>query len=209
MCMKKSIITVIISFIAITGSVFAHDCGLVAEKKTSLEDTVRLYTTYSEYHGVMPVAAFNQALINLKTYCCSQKIITCADTEKANLPKEKKYPESPYLFDQLLDVTMRRLDGVKSLAYELEPDAAGLARREYITDVANNPVGVQAMTLENTYKEYRMLHPDAIKDLDIVEKNYANENNSVTLSLRDKYATVCEFMKSIYENIQTSDRTII
>lgn len=150
--------------------------------------------------------SIEQAFINLKAYCCAQKVIACTDEEKAILPKNA-YPKSPYFFDQLFDVTMRRLDGVQSLAYGLEPDPTGKARREYTDQVAKDPNGAQAKTIEATYKEYRTLHIWATKDLNTVAKNFFAKNNE-TLSLGDKYNKVCPLMKSFYEMIQ-SQPTII
>jgi len=50
----------------------------------------------------------------------------------------KNYPDSLYLYDHLLDVAMRRLDGNKDLAYDLDVDAGGKARREFITTAAQD-----------------------------------------------------------------------
>lgn len=199
--MKKTILASIIGLIAITGSVFADDdCGLVVGK--SLEGTMQHYQTFS-YKTVISEAAFRQALINLKAYCCT-KVRSCKD-EKDKI-KEKPYPPSAYFFDHLFDVTMRRLDGVQSLAYGVEVDPAGKAWREYINQVASDPNGTQAMKLESTYTGYRTLHTKTTKNLDDVIARFSN-TNSETLSLGDKYNKVCELMKVIYESFQ--DQPII
>lgn len=199
--MKKAILASIIGLIAITGSVFADDdCGLVVGK--SLEGTMQHYQAFS-YKTVIPEAAFRQALINLKAYCCT-KVRSCKDeTDKI---KEKPYPPSAYFFDHLFDVTMRRLDGVQSLAYGVEADPAGKAWREYINQVASDPNGAQAMKLESTYTGYRTLHTKTTEKIDDVIARFSN-TNSETLSLGDKYNKVCELMKVIYESFQ--DQPII
>jgi len=151
--MKKSILTLIVILTAMVGGVFAHDCDLVVGK--NIEGTLSNYTTnYAKYLTVIPATAFKQALLNLKAYCCSQIVPTsCTQAEKNILPS--LYPESAYFFDDLVDVTMRRLDGIPTLAYGLDVDPTGLARRTYITQAADDPTGVQAMTIEKTYTEYR------------------------------------------------------
>lgn len=197
---KKLILSITITLLAFMGTTFAHDCGLV----------VGMDLSGIKYDTILPSPEYKttieQAFINLKAYCCLQKNISCSDAEKAILPKSN-YPKSPYFFDHLFDITMRRLDGVQSLAYGLEPDPTGKKWREYTDAVAKNPNGVQAKTIQETYKEYRTLHPEATKNLNTVAKNFFEINNE-TLSLADKYSKVCPLMKWLYEKIQ-SEPTII
>ena len=190
--------------ITMIGGAFAddsiHDCGTVVGK--NLEGTLSMYEVISGYKTVIPKDAFNKALINLKTYCCSQKKITCTPEEMDALPKEKLMsPESPYLFDHLIDVTMRRLDGIQELAYGLEVDTAGKTRRKLITDAANKINGEQAKTIKEDFMAYRTLHKKTTKDLEVVKQNYG-EANSAEFSLADKYKTMCSLMKNMYEEIQ-------
>jgi len=194
-----------ISIWAITGSVFAHDCALVLDNNS--ESILNNYTiNYTKYQNFLPVEAFNQALIHLKAYCCSQVTSkSCSQKEKENLPKI--YPESAYLFDQILDVMMRRLDGNKELAYGLEPDPTGSARRQNITEIANNTSGLTPKHIETLYTEYRTLHANTTKFTDIVLNNY-QKNNLATLSLLDKYTTLCSLTKDIYTKMQ-KDQTIV
>lgn len=200
--MNKPLITICIVWLALTGSVFADDCNLVL---TGNLGEIKNYESFG-YNKVLPKEALAQALTNLKAYCCTRVVPSlCSQQEKSNLPK--LYPKSAYFFDHLLDVTMRRLDGVQNLAYGLQPDPAGKERRTYISTVANDPNGVQALTIENTYKAYRKLHPQLTKDIATVAKRY-NNVNSETLSLGDKYNTLCTLIKNVYEETQ-SDTTII
>ena len=204
--MQKLVLIVIISLIALTSSVFAHDCDIV-EKGT--DAAAKSYTSlYTKYQGVVPIPGFKQALINLKAYCCSQVVPqACAWEDKKNLPEN--YPESPYLFDHLLDITMRRLDGDKGLAYGVDPDTTALERRNKITEIANNPDGWTAKEIEDIYKEYRTPNTNTTKKIDenmtTVLKNYW-KNELATLSLFDKYATLCTIIKSIYQDFKTDNK---
>lgn len=159
--MKKTLVAIIVFFIATTGSVFAinNDCNI--------NTTINNYQNF-KYKDVIPEEAFKQAITNLKAYCCTKvDPSVCTVAEKKSI--KEPYPKSAYFFDQLLDVTMRRLDGVSSLAYNLVPDKAGKARRDYITKVANNPDVELAKTIESTYKDYRTLHKEFTNDLDKVK----------------------------------------
>lgn len=203
--MKKIIITLAIITGALTSSVFAHDCDLVVGKE--LDGAMSNYTTnLKEYKIVLPDDAFNQALQNLKAYCCSQVVQgSCTQKEKDNLPK--LYPESPYLFDHLVDVSMRRLDGIDKLAYNLTSDPTAKERRDYITKVANDPTGSQSSTIETTYKKYWKENTETKKNMETFIANY--NKDVTTLSLEDKYDTLCGLMNAIYKKTQTKNPIII
>ncbi|MFA6256144.1 MAG: hypothetical protein WC606_03075 [Candidatus Absconditabacterales bacterium] len=203
--MKRTLAAIAITSIALTSSVLAADCNLVVGE--NIDAIAKNYDmNYKKYETVIPLPSFKQALINLKAYCCSQVIQKSCTQEEKDTAKQLKYPESAYFFDHLLDIAMRRLDGIQNLAYGLDLDPTGLARRAYITEAANNPMGTQAMQLEAKYKEYRKLNTK--RNIDIVIANY-DKNNLATLSLGDKYNTLCEIIKNMYEEVQTDNRTII
>ncbi len=200
--MKKAAIATIISMIAITGNVFAHDCELVVNNNSSA--VLNNYTAnYQIYTQFLPAEAFHQALINLKAYCCAQVVNPpCTDKEKENLPKQ--YMESAYLFDHLIDISMRRLDGNKELAYGLEPDPTGSERRTKINGIASTTTGIPANEIEKIYKSYWTLHKE--KNIDITKYNAGNLE---TFSLRDKYDTLCTDVKNLYEGIKWDKSTTI
>ncbi len=202
--MKKIVVLiVVISCLTIT-SVFANDCNLVISG--NFNGKVNNYQSF-EYKQIIPEMALTQVLINLKAYCCTRvEASLCSPEEKMTLPKGN-FPESAYIFDHLLDVTMRRLDGIQKLAYGLQPDPTGKERRDYITSVANDPTGKQASEIEKKYTEYRTIHDEYTKHIDEVAKKYT-EYNSATFSLGDKYNTLCWLMKNIYESLQ-KNTTII
>ena len=223
--MKKLVITIILSSIALTGSVFAHDCDIVSGESNKIIDSI--VTTYGKnttianpistnskilikYTNVVPTEAFRQALINLKAYCCSQ-ILSCTKAEKNNLPT--KYPASAYLFDHLIDITMRRLDGIPSLAYGLKSvDPTALIRRNKITEIANSvpPNTPQAKEIEALYKNYWTLHEGETKNLYTVIEKYNDYNGEIPIiSLADKYNTLCEITKMIYEQTKLNSNISI
>jgi len=179
---------------AITGSVFAHDCNLVGSGE--FNQTLQRYTTLN-YQKALPTSGLNQVLMNLKAYCCSKPdLLTCTQTEKDNLPKF--YPESAYLFDHLLDVSMRRLDGVTWLAYGLSPDPTAVERRIKANEIADSASGTPpAKEIEKIYKEYWIGHTE-----NKLAEVMANYDKIAIVSLTDKYNMLCEEIKDIYEKLQ-------
>jgi hypothetical protein len=208
--MKKILSIAIITGIAMIGSTFANnDCNIVVG--SGIESTVNAYGT--TYIHVLSGDAFRQALSNLKAHCCLKNIITCTSEEKKNLPNQN-FPESEFLFDHLFDVAMRRLDGITWLAYNLSPDPTGIERRAKLTEIANDATGAQAITIEKMYKDYWTIH-NYIRsgtcvqwtDLNIIITNY--NKDIATVSLGDKYNTLCELMKNIYNKTRNSNKTRI
>ena len=212
--MKKSILISIIVCIASIGSVLANDCNILVNEgktapidpnKTVMDENIDgLVSWYpSEYEKILPSKAFRQALINLKSYCCQKTIKkSCAAADIKNI--KQPFPESAFLFDHLIDVTMRRLDGITGLAYNLNPDPTALERRTKITEIANSANGRQATEIEWLYTWYRTIHgkysPENIKN---------QYNNTGVVSLGDKYNNLCNLMKEIYEKTYTTSKTTI
>ncbi len=106
---------------------------------------------------------FNQALLNLKAFCCESHIFADKTDAICNPDKEyfvDDYPESPYLYDQLVDIALRRLDAVDS-PYGLTPDSLGLEWRTYISKkIGEDPSPGSVLSMENTYKKYWDVSPD-------------------------------------------------
>ncbi len=217
--MKKILIgSIIVTMgIGILSKAAANDCDMVIGD--NLENNVITYQSknlgYDQYINFLPVEAFRQALLNLKTYCCMQVIkkecsekVTekcCSKEEKKSFPE--KYPESAYFFDHVLDVTMRRLDGYAPLAYGLEPDPTALERRKKITKIAETANGGTATEIEELYNTYRKYNKKGITDIEIFLKKY-NENVE-SISLLDKYRNVCEIIKNLYDKAKNTDKIII
>lgn len=156
--MKKILAITITIGLAMISSTYANDCSiLIDEKKTTLiDDNIEaIVSGYLEsYQNVLPRDAFKKALINLKAHCCTKEIQTsCSPSDIQNI--QLPYPESVFLFDHLLDVAMRRLDGITGLAYNLSPDPTAMERRTKITEIANSANGMPAKAIEDIYIKYR------------------------------------------------------
>jgi len=140
------------------GGVFANDCFILTdeENKIPIDEHIKAIVGSYEttYVKILPVEAFERALINLKSQCCKKEIRkTCSESDMQNI--KDPYPESAWLFDHLIDVAMRRLDGVKELAYGLDPDPTALDRRKKITAIATNPKVTTPKDIEKLFTGYR------------------------------------------------------
>ncbi|MCX6824495.1 MAG: hypothetical protein NT085_05220 [candidate division SR1 bacterium] len=212
--MKKSILIGMMVCIAGMSRVFANDCNILIDNGEAVqkidvhiaklvEAYEYIYGNTAIYTGILPTAAFKQALVNLKSYCC-QKIIkqSCTSSDLQNI--KQPFPESAFLFDHLVDVAMRRLDGIIGLAYNLSPDSTALERRTKMTDIANSPNGRQAAEIEALYTGYRTIHDGYTTEY--IRSQY---NKTGVVSLGDKYNKICEFMKNIYDNSTITNKITI
>jgi len=74
---------------------------------------------------LLPEEAVARASMNLRAFCCEQKMIRDLDwtpedkkvCKDQDIPANKQFPQSQYLFDHLVDVMLRRLDGNSDLIY--------------------------------------------------------------------------------------------
>ena len=208
--MKKTILTITIislGLIQVTFASLSNDCNILTDKKNTIpidkmiEGMVNGYGA-KWYADVLPAEAFKKALTNLKAYCCTQSFKKYCSADDIN-NKTTYYPKSAILFDHLLDVAIRRLDGITWLAYNLSPDPTGLERRTKITEIANSATGMVAKKIENLYTGYREWHIRTTMNTGTVIAGYKT-NNIATLSLGDKYNTICQIVKEIYNTYASS-----
>jgi len=108
---------------------------------------------------------------------------------------KQKFPNSEYLYDQLLDVQLRRLDGNPDLAYGVTVDPMGKERRDFINKAADTQDGTQAKTILDTYTTYRTR-----KDIYVDDRTTAQYQNAIEQykdsTLADKYFNMCNIISS-------------
>ena len=202
--MKKYIRIIMITSIATIGGVFANDCNIV--EGSGIDNKINTYEG-SKYIDILPTTGLKQALINLKAYCCTRpNLMACP--EKSNIPTAY-YPKSESLFIQLFDVAMRRLDGITWLAYNISPDPTALERRTKITAIANSATGIQAKEIEDMYKQYWTWHKYAHEYVNIDTIIGGYNKNIATVSLKDKYSTICRLVRDIYDQTANTQKTTI
>ncbi len=182
------------------------DCGLVTND-WDLSNT-KAYTRFTEnfggenIEGVVPAEAVSKALTNLKLACCMSTSINKDASYCKAFKNGKDYPNSIYLYDQLLDVSLRRLDGNSELAYGLAPDPTGKAWRDFINTAAEEQDGASAQAILDRWHTDRSrskilpddISPQGISDF-ILNYNLANT------TLADKYYNICNIVGTIYQQM--------
>ncbi len=214
--MKKliALTIVIISFLTYTT---AHDCDMVW---FDLDWNFKLLEDW-EYDNILPQEAISQAMVNLKWFCCEKKLPklnTC--DQDGSIDQDGIYPSSVYLYDHIIDVSMRRLDAKQKndnwedLIYWLDPDVSWLEWRTFITDHANNKNGSIPLAISEKFKETREAQWNSLKSW----KPYSEESvwdisdfeDYDERRLVEKFLWVCETSMYLYENLASNiDKTIL
>lgn len=189
------------------------DCWLVTN--TGDVSKFEVYQKFTEnfkgtnIEGVMPAKAISQALVNLKKACCMSQEMSNKETYCKGYINSEKYPNSLFLYDQLLDIWLRRLDGNTDLAYGVEPDPKGLERREFITNAAEDKDGaVTAKTVlekRDTDRTRKKIYTDNRTEIQFKDtiQNYGEQ------TLADKYYNTCNVVGYVYEQLRADETKTI
>lgn len=132
--------------------------------------------------------SISTAMLNLKKYCCENKLWWLS-MESATCKEDKEFYndniiDSPYLFDHLFDVIMRRLSGLRGeydiyTKLEMWSDDKGLEWREWIDSQAENPLWSNPQIIIDKYKEFwQKSSPDLWYDIsDIVNATFREKSD--------------------------------
>lgn len=176
----------------------------IAIERNDCEATDIVATTITKwFENIYPHEAAKKAIDNLITYCCEKKLGKISKDICDKVPvTQQKWPESAFLYDHLIDVGLRRLNGIKKDAYNLEKmDLKGVERRTWIQDQAKKTDGVTAKVISDEYKKFRTLTPRANLTEKTV-KDYEKIYNTNEVSLADKYNNLCRIA------LQMNNRTV-
>jgi hypothetical protein len=120
------------------------------------------FLSIEEQKAIITKNDLNTAILNLKKYCCNNKLWwlsneTCIDD--TSFYNENSL-DSPYLFDHLFDVIMRRLnwlDGDRNIytKSEMSLDEKWVERRNFITEQAISLEWATPQGIWKKYKEFR------------------------------------------------------
>jgi hypothetical protein len=137
---------------------------------------------------LFPQDAISRASKNLRSYCCEQKILRNTDKvticDPSDVPANKYFPQSAYLFDHIIDIMLRRLDGNESLIYpDVSVHPQWKSRREGMRNYASNPLWAAPLTIINFIQPYR----------------YDDKNNPNQLI--DLYTRSCETAFNLYKSV--------
>ncbi len=149
--MKKLFLIYIISTLLTMWATYANDCS----------SAILVWDWNWNFGEILPKEGFEKAVENLKIFCCSQDSLKkdlnyCKD----DIDTTKAVPSSAYLFDHILDVSMRRLDAKEAnengsdLIYGLKPDPSGKEWRDFITKRWNNYKWNVPLEIVEWYKKH-------------------------------------------------------
>ncbi len=171
--------------------------------------------TTKKFGNIFPIEAVNVAQNHLRSYCCKKGLLQDAETCK-NL--DTIYVESPFLFDHLLDIYLRRLDAfgktdtTKDLMYWLEADPQWKERRDFMIEILQDPNGAPPMKIAEKYQKTWKLSTDPFR----IIREWGGEDNTViadtslnTLNqdfnnwpLVNKYTYACELVSAMYFDLK-------
>lgn len=162
------------SFCYTHAQVINNDCQRAYARSQSNSTINRQYT------NIMPVDVFRRAFLNLKSYCCKANIIGNQNQSCTEEPLADSYGYSPFLFDHLVDMILRRLDGDEKKTYGLTPDPIGKQRRDWINEVADSQDGMMPLAIEQKFSEQRKILP-SVRDFSRDEAKNCTSNPEDTL----------------------------
>ena len=125
------------------------------------------FLTSEQRTQIIDANSLNAAILNLKKYCCENELWwlshssnTCKNDSWFFNPNSL---DSPYLFDHLLDVLMRRLNWLtwdNNIYPNMEVDELWAERRQRIDGKAENLSGSDVQSIADKYQEFRTYHPE-------------------------------------------------
>lgn len=136
--------------------------NVVTQSRNTDKNKYSNFLSIDQQNAIIDNDSLNTAMLNLKKYCCeneqwglTQKSKTCINDK---VFFNDNALESPYLFDHLFDVTMRRLSGLtwEKNIYEktnMTTDDKWTERRTRITEKAENTWGTTPQIIVNQYVE--------------------------------------------------------
>lgn len=182
---KRTIVTIVLVSVSMSCIALAWDCDFV--------DSIEKKKVPIKYSVIFSDDAFNRAVTNLKAYCCDnypEWINVCNSTDEVD-----DYPQSEYLYDHLVDVAFRNLDGFGwNYWYGLEPDVLWSEWRKFILKESESVTGWVAAKIGKEYDKYWKL-----KWYQYSDEFLSDYNNIEKVSLADKYYFVCDIVKNIID----------
>lgn len=149
-----------------------YDCQIWAASWDKLEPQLNNYFPTAK---VLKKDEVEMAQRHLKSYCCAKPILTDGnDCAWAKSPSTD-FPESPYLFDQLIDIWFKKLDWDPDRSYWLSVDPTGQDYRKQTREKAEQREWARPEEFKNLFGSF-----------------WSNESAQSDSSLPAKYRKVCD-----------------
>ncbi|MDR2540445.1 MAG: hypothetical protein LBD11_01335 [Candidatus Peribacteria bacterium] len=181
-------------------------------------NTFTLIKDQRTYDNIIDKDSLNAAFLNLKANCCANAEFKGENSNSCKqdvdyLPTNT--PKSYYLYDHLLDITMRRLDGIKNgnLNPQAQLDPLGQERRELITKIMEAEKGTTPGIITTFYEKYRTINSnnlligfeqDSSKSANYYTTQMTTGENKAKLenynnrTLAERYKNVCNLVGYTY-----------
>jgi len=144
------------------------------------------FLTLDQRNSIIDAKSLNTAILNLKKYCCVHNMGVKSSYETCKTDKvyfNDNTLDSPYLFDHLFDIIIRRLTGLtwnNDIYQSMTVDPKWQERRERINSKAENLSWSNPQEIINKYQEFRTLTPKY--NLSKVEKIFWGQDSSAFLN---------------------------
>ena len=140
---------------------------IVTQSRNTTKNKFSKFLTIDEQNAIIDNASLNTAMLNLKKYCCEHGDSWFQNSETCIKDKwffNTNALDSPYLFDHLFDVIMRRLSGLtgEKNIYEytnMTVDDKWNERRAWITNVAESTWWASPQLIIDQYVQTRAKTP--------------------------------------------------
>ncbi len=217
--LKKFVLLILVSVIILFyWWVFAEwDCNLLEHDIANQK-----FVGLDKISNIFPNNDIKTALQHLVYFCCENEINSveyqkkyCPPMKDWKLVDKKLYAESPYLYDQLLDIWFRRLDWDPTKQYSTAwLDKLWEEWRKYIQTASSLVEWIAPVSLLNKFKEYWKVEideslPDVPDNIDEIKTNWNNywlKNRYLAMCYVSKY--IEDYIKAIYWPFNFNDKAL-
>lgn len=178
------------------------------------------FLTKAEQKAIIDKESLDRAILNLKKYCFKNANDeqrkwrnNLYKKDQRNIERESNTLDSPYLFDHIFDILMRKYAWFTWEVYNLEVDWSGAEWRKIMTEIATSTWGSNPQDTINKYNSFRYTNSkydinSKIEDVFITNHNnvwafiawnWGNDGKRIAESLKnykkrtltDKYNNAC------------------
>jgi len=197
----KKILIPLIALLFMSSITIANDCEYVGNGEDSKATIIKNWNK----DNILPQDAIEIAVKNLQKFCCTEESLK-TELGYCDISKDWDFPSSAYLYDHILDVSLRRLDAKvdnknwENLMYWLSWDPQGKSWREFITEHGNSSNGSVPVQIVDEFKKNREIKSNLLNWMANHDMPWWDDkfNNYKEWTLWEKYARICETSVYLY-----------
>jgi hypothetical protein len=207
------------------------DCLLANESyiQNGKFSNIETHRNQPRQQNIIDQASLNVAFLNLKKACCDNAKnipLYCGDDQWAFNPN---VPQSYYLFDHLLDVLLRRLEGENAYPNITTLDPKGEEWRKFTNEIALSTDGIPVQNITKKYETFRTIDGNNTIEEGITQKIENSKNEYINpaypgaittgenlkilqkyseLTLGERYDNICNIARYLYLLFSANDENI-